>query len=141
MSSPVTGSIIASSNNSVVSATAISFQIRPDPHTPLFRQSPKLRLGRVATRVAPTCEAKLWATEARPAEGGPLMPDPRFKTHTEHMNMRQRPEIKELARNAASAAGVSLSEWVAAAIAEKAGRPDLAPAKLRQEVMNLKLGA
>ncbi|WP_376740293.1 type II toxin -antitoxin system TacA 1-like antitoxin [Gordonia paraffinivorans] len=55
--------------------------------------------------------------------------------------MRQRPEIKELARNAAAASGVSLSEWVAAAIAEKAGRPDLAPAKLRQGVIDLKLGA
>lgn len=63
------------------------------------------------------------------------MPDPRVKTHTEHMNMRQRPEIKELARSSARGAGVSLSDWVAAAIAEKAGRPDLVPAPLNQEVL------
>ena len=37
MISPVTGSII--SVISVVSVTAVSFRIRPDPYTPLFRQS------------------------------------------------------------------------------------------------------
>ncbi|MBR7194633.1 hypothetical protein [Gordonia sp. SCSIO 19800] len=75
------------------------------------------------------------------------MPDPRFKTHTEHMNMRQTAEIKALAKSEAEklkekyGVAISMSEWVAAAIAEKAGRPDLIPAKLRQEVIQLQLGA
>ena len=69
------------------------------------------------------------------------MPDPRVKTHTEYMNMRQRPEIKALARSAAQSAGVSLSDWVAAAIAEKAGKPELVPTALNQEVIALQLGA
>ena len=49
MISPVTGSIISSCNSSVVSATAISFRIRPDLHTPIFRQSP---FGAIAIIVA-----------------------------------------------------------------------------------------
>lgn len=41
MISPVTGSIISLSNSSVVSATAISFRIRPDP-THRYSDSPTL---------------------------------------------------------------------------------------------------
>ncbi|MCZ4581575.1 MULTISPECIES: hypothetical protein [Mycobacteriales] len=69
------------------------------------------------------------------------MPDPRIKTHTERMNMRQRPEIKDLARTGAQEAGVSLADWVAAAIAEKAGKPEMAPASIRQEVIALRHSA
>ncbi|PWF81594.1 hypothetical protein DEJ38_07435 [Kocuria rosea] len=40
MISPVTGSIISSVLSVVKSVTAVSFRIRPDPHTPFFLQSP-----------------------------------------------------------------------------------------------------
>ena len=66
------------------------------------------------------------------------MPDPRVKTHTVTMNFRQRPEIKAAAKEGALAAGVTLSDFVAAAIAEKAGRPDLVPPTMAQEVMALR---
>ncbi|WP_431606345.1 RHS repeat-associated core domain-containing protein [Kocuria rosea] len=39
MISPVTGSIISSVLSVVKSVTAVSFRIRPDPHTPFFLQS------------------------------------------------------------------------------------------------------
>lgn len=65
------------------------------------------------------------------------MADPRRKIPTVTMNFRQRPEVKAAAATAARAAGVSLTDFVAAAIAEKCGRPDLVPATLNQEVMAL----
>lgn len=66
------------------------------------------------------------------------MADPRRKIPTEHMNMRQRPEIKKIARAGALDAGVSLTDFVAAAIAEKCGRDDLVPPTMKQEVMGLR---
>lgn len=69
------------------------------------------------------------------------MADPRQKIPTEHMNMRQRPDIKAIAREGARAAGVSLTDFVAAAIAEKCNRPDLVPPTMDQEVMALRESA
>ena len=57
------------------------------------------------------------------------------------MNMRQRPDIKAIAREGARAAGVSLTDFVAAAIAEKCNRPDLVPPTMDQEVMALRESA
>lgn len=66
------------------------------------------------------------------------MADPRRKIPTVTMNFRQRPEVKVAAQDGARAAGVSLTDFVAAAIAEKCGRPDLVPPTLNQEVMGLR---
>ncbi|TSD93499.1 hypothetical protein FOV72_19760 [Gordonia rubripertincta] len=74
------------------------------------------------------------------------MPSPR-KPRTKPMNMRQPDEIRTIAAEQAAKLAaetglkISMSAWVAAAIAEKAGRPDLIPPKLRQGVMDLQLGA
>lgn len=65
------------------------------------------------------------------------MADPRIKIPTVTMNFRQRPEVKVAAQDAARAAGVTLTDFVAAAIAEKCGRLDLIPATLHQEVITV----
>ncbi|UZF59355.1 DUF1778 domain-containing protein (plasmid) [Gordonia polyisoprenivorans] len=69
------------------------------------------------------------------------MADPRFKSVTVTMNMRMRPEVKAAAQRCADDAGVTLTDFVAAAIAEKAGALDLVPPTLRQEIMEFPASA
>lgn len=70
----------------------------------------------------------------------PKLADPRVKIPTVTMNFRQRPAVKAAALEGARAAGVSLTDFVAAAIAEKCGRPDLIPATLDQQVIDVSAG-
>lgn len=66
------------------------------------------------------------------------MADPRFKKPTRQASFRWDPELKALLDDAASDMGMTLTAYVLGASLIHAGRPDLAPSEMRQEVMSLK---
>ncbi|AUH70570.1 MULTISPECIES: hypothetical protein [Gordonia] len=65
------------------------------------------------------------------------MADPRYK-RTVTANFRLDPEVKNAVAQAAREEGVSMTQWLTAAIADRACRPDLMPSHTRQEVISLR---
>lgn len=63
------------------------------------------------------------------------MANPRVKGDYQTMNMRMPKPVKALAQQGAQAYGVTLTDFVVAAIAEKMGRDELVPPTLSQEML------
>ncbi|MGI6797879.1 hypothetical protein [Gordonia sihwensis] len=66
------------------------------------------------------------------------MADNRYKRPSVPANFRWPPEFKTLVVQEAALAGVTQTDWVLAAVANFARRPDMAPEVLRQEVLQFR---